>query len=166
MSTRTVALVVAAALASSAFACTQGGVVGIPDAATQLSGQQVQTVLQTGNSGLDQRSRTVLRSQAEWADAWTRAHALLIPAPAVPPLDFDARIVVLAAMGQRASGGYAIEISGVHQDGDDLYVRVREVRPGPGCGMTMALTAPVHAVSVPRVAGTVRFVETEVTRDC
>lgn len=166
MSKRTIPWAVAAAVVSSAFTCAEGGVVGIPDAATQLSGQQVQTVLQTNNSGLNQRSRTVLRSQNEWADSWSRAHALLSPAPAVPPLDFDARIVVLAAMGQRLSGGYAIEITSVHQDGDDLFVSVQETQPGPGCVVTGALTAPVHAVSVPRVGGTVRFVETEVARDC
>jgi len=166
MSKRSMAWPVAAAVVLGALACTQEGVVGTPETAPQLSDEQVQTVIRTSQSGLNERTRTVLRSQEAWEEAWSGAFAPFSPTPAVPPLDFDSRMVVLAAMGGRSTGGFSIEITSVRREGEDFHVEVREVRPGPRCFVTQAVTAPVHAVAVPRVGGTVHFVETEVTRDC
>ena len=75
-------------------------------------------------------------------------------------------MVVVASMGGRATGGYSIEIVRVAETTDRLYVEVREVSPGRSCIVTMAGTAPVTAVRVPRRDLPVEFVERAETRDC
>jgi hypothetical protein len=47
-----------------------------------------------------------------------------------------------------------------------LRVVVRETSPGPMCGVTAALTAPVHMVRVPRSDGAPVFIEQATTRSC
>ena len=59
-------------------------------------------------------------------------------------------MVLFAALGVRRTGGYAIEIVRVEVVEGTLIVHLREIRPTPGATTTMALTAPFHAVMVPR----------------
>lgn len=131
-----------------------------------LPPSQVDTLLSRTYSGIEESRREVLVSEAEWEELWTRAHAHLSPAPEVPPVELDGHVLVLAALGTRNTGGYSVAIRGVARDGDDLVVWVEERRPGSGCFVTLALTAPLVVVRVPAFEGTARFVETEVTFSC
>jgi hypothetical protein len=157
---------VAAAALSLGMTCAEGGILGIPPQATQLAEQDVHALFVEQSSGVEDRQRAVLTRQEEWTALWDRAHANLTHTPPAPAVDFADRIVVVAAMGLRSSGGYAIRIDAVHRDGDDLYVRVHEVSPGARCLVTAALTAPVTAVALPRLGGRVVFVESAETRNC
>jgi hypothetical protein len=146
--------------------CAEGGLVGIPSEAVQLSGGEVQVLFAAQYTGLQEPQRAVLHTQQEWAQLWDRAHANLLPAPPAPTVDFSQWMVVLAAMGSRNSGGYSIRIDGVYRQGSDLDVRVRQVSPGAACFVTAALTAPATAVTVPRLDGQVHFVESDETLRC
>jgi hypothetical protein len=157
---------IAAAALSLGMTCGEGGFLGIPPQASQLAEHDIHTLLVEQSSGVENRQRAVLTRQEEWTALWDRAHANLMPRPPAPAVDFDQRIVVVAAMGLRSSGGYAIRVDAVHRDGDDLYVRVHEVSPGARCLVTAALTAPITAVALPRLGGQVVFVDSAETRDC
>ncbi len=50
-----------------------------------------------------------------------------------PAVDFSRDIVIVAAAGQRATGGNAIAVERVNRTGDGLAVEVVETNPGPGC---------------------------------
>lgn len=117
-------------------------------------------------SGLTESQRSVIEDEASWEDLWTRIHAVMSPAPALPSVDFSEDVVIVAALGSRPSGGYAIRIDTVQQTGAGIEVLVRQVRPGPGCGVTTAITSPVDLVRVPRVAADADFREVELTHDC
>jgi len=100
-------------------------------------------------------------------DLWARLATDRIPRPTAPAIDFSARVVVVAAMGTRPTGGHAIRIDRVSYAGDTLWVEVTSVTPGPGCATTQALTAPVAAVSVERRPNvSARFLDREETLDC
>ena len=117
-------------------------------------------------SGIDRRQRLVIRDQQAWEDFWRRATSNTSPSQPAPTIDFDRDIVVIAAMGSRPTGGYAIAIDGLFQQANDLYAVVLETSPGPSCGTTQAVTAPLAAARVRRVTGEVIFVERQATRDC
>jgi hypothetical protein len=157
---------IAAVALSLGMTCGEGGILGIPPQATQLAEQDVHTLVVAPSSGVEERQRAVLTSPQEWTALWDRAYANHMPRPPVPTVDFAERIVVVAAMGPRSSGGYAIRVDAVHRDGDDLYVRVHEISPGARCLVSAVLTAPVTAVALPRLGGQVVFVESAETRDC
>jgi PrcB C-terminal len=121
------------------------------------------TGLAAWNTALLRRERLVVRSRAEWEALWARLQARLDPAPAV---DFAREMLLVAALGERPSGGYRVSIPAVAQDGALLRAEVLEIRPGRGCMTTMAVTTPVAVVRVPRSEAPVEFVERTETRDC
>lgn len=118
-------------------------------------------------SGLDEPLREVVRSEAEWRDLWARLATGRIPRPEPPPVDFSQRVVVVAAMGARPTGGHAIRIDRVSYASDTLWVELTSVSPGAGCITTQALSAPVAAVAVERRGEvSARFLDREETQDC
>lgn len=126
---------------------------------------ETEKLIESPNSGIEERRRLVVRGDADWRALWSEATSNIAPAPEPPAVDFGTEMVVVAAMGRRPSGGYSIEIDEVRRADGRLYASVVETSPGPGCFATQALTAPLVAVRVPR-ADDVTFVDSEATRDC
>lgn len=114
------------------------------------------------DSGIQQPRREVIRSAAQWQSI----EEALGPRRPAAPIDFGHSMVILAAMGERSTGGHAITIEGVYRGGGRLWVVVREVTPGPDCMTIQVLTSPASAVSVPRMDEPVSFIERTETRDC
>lgn len=159
-------IVLLAGVVLVAGSCGLGSVTGVPADATVVPDDRVEPLLDESYGDLDEEAREVVRTPELWADAWQRLHEGVSPVPERPAVDFERSMVVVAAMGSRPSGGYDIEVEGVHRQGETLYVVVQETSPGERCGVTLAITAPTTAVRVPRVSGDVHFVEKETTHDC
>jgi hypothetical protein len=118
------------------------------------------------NSGLEKRVQAVVRDSTNWEKMWKdiiRTHSP--PAP-VPRVNFARQMIVVATMGTKATGGYAIWIDSVHVAGDTLRVAVVERSPGPRCGTTAALTAPVALVRMERSELPAVFTTRSVVSDC
>ena len=117
--------------------------------------------------GFDEPLREVVRSDEEWRALWARLATGRIPRPEAPPIDFSEQVVVVAAMGSRPTGGYAIRIDRASYAGDTLWIEVTSVSPGAGCVTTQALSAPVAAGAVERRGEiSARFLDREETLDC
>ena len=67
-------------------------------------------------------------------------------------------MVVALFMGERPTGGYAIEITRVERADSGLAVHYRSKGPDQGAMLTQALTQPFHLIKLPRDDGPVRFV--------
>ncbi|HEX6966529.1 MAG TPA: protease complex subunit PrcB family protein [Gemmatimonadaceae bacterium] len=117
-------------------------------------------------SGIVDRVRTVIRDSSDWQGMWDRMVGSQSPAPPVPDVDFPQYMIVLAAMGTKPTGGYAISIDGVYRSGSYLYASVTETSPGRNCVVTEAQTAPVDAVLVPRSDAPIIFVEETAVHEC
>lgn len=121
----------------------------------------------TYNSGLREPQRTVVRDEAAWRALWSAIWRGTSPEPALPPIDFAREMVVVAALGERNTGGYGILIdSATTTSGGPLVVWIRSIRPGPGCMTTQALTQPVDAARLPRSEAAVEFREQPAVADC
>lgn len=131
---------------------------------TRLAIQPVEGV--ASYTGIEEPRRALLRTEAEWRELWAELAAGRIPPPELPVIDFGSRMVIVAAMGRRPTGGYAISIEDVRATEDVLYVTVVETSPGAGCMTTQALTAPVAVVTVERHPGEPVFREREEALDC
>jgi hypothetical protein len=75
-------------------------------------------------------------------------------------------MVVVAALGQRNSGGYTIRVDSALTTIDGLTVWITTTDPGSHCLTTAALTQPVDIASLPRIDGAVRFVDVHSVVDC
>ena len=135
----------------------------IPDDAMATSFDVIYTAQVSGI--LDVR-RTVIRDAEEWSAFWAEATSIMEPQPDVPAVDFEQEMVIVAAMGRRVSGGYAIEIEEVLESDAGLFAVVKGTSPGADCIVTTALTAPVTAVRVARSDDAVSFEEVEEQVSC
>jgi len=65
-------------------------------------------------------------------------------------VDFEAHSVLLFALGQQNSGGFAADIIALQVKADLLYVQGTAIAPGPNEPATQALTYPACAVALPK----------------
>lgn len=131
-----------------------------------LSFEVIPEVHGTQISSIRDRRRTVIRTAKEWQEFWDEFTAATIPPPELPAIDFAARMVIVAAMGERTTGGYSIAIEDVTEGDDGVTARVVETSPGASCLLSQVITAPVTAVSVTRREGSVTFDEDTQTQQC
>jgi hypothetical protein len=152
------ALVTVLALA----ACDGSALTGIPAGATLLDGSQIETLVSTDDSEFREPRRRVIRSPAEWDEAWQE----LDRDGEAPDVDFGEHMVILAASGSRPSSGHGITVDSVYRHDRSLIATVREISPGDSCVVLTVITHPATAVRVPRVEGEVEFVEREDVAEC
>lgn len=117
-------------------------------------------------SGLTVAQRTVVRDAATWQATWRAIWDRTLPAPALPTIDFTREMVVVAALGERNTGGYAIGIDSAATADSGVVVWVHSTSPGASCGLTQALTQPVDVARLPLLPGPVTFRERAQTVDC
>ncbi len=117
-------------------------------------------------SGIPEQERIVVRDSAAWAALWPRIVGTHSPRPNPPAVAFTKEMLLVVSMGTRSSGGYVIAIDSMTVDGDSIRVAVREQSPGPRCGTTAALSAPVALARVERSDLPVSFTTREVVKDC
>ena len=113
------------------------------------------TTVARGDASEQQTARQVtIRTAAEWTALW-KEHA---PTEKMPAVDFNKDMVVGIFLGTKPSAGHEVEIVGVRTEEKDLIVEYVQKQPGRGTLAAQILTEPYHLVSVPKHAGTVKFV--------
>ena len=118
------------------------------------------------HSGLAKPERRIITDAAEMESLWTRIHAGQTPVPLVPSIDFGEEMVLVAALGGKPSGGYAIRIDSVAARGDGLEVFVRQTRPASDCMVLAVITAPVDLVRLRRLGTNVSYREAVEVQEC
>jgi hypothetical protein len=157
---RGTALAVALAASLSASGC--GEEPGPEPASGAPAGEEVGVLRAfppSPSGGYATASQEVLRDPAAWAAAWKRANAHQAPVPAAPAVDFGKEMVALAALGERPSAGFGIEIVGARREGGSLRILYSVTEPAPGGMSATVMTQPWHAVVLPRSDGPVEWVK-------
>ena len=104
-------------------------------------------------SNVSARGEVTIRDAEAWATLW-REHAPNRPQPAV---DFSREMVVGVFLGTRATAGFAVEVVGARDAGNETTVQYRETTPARDAITAQVLTSPYHLVATPKRPGTVRF---------
>jgi hypothetical protein len=117
-------------------------------------------------SGLVEPQRLIVRDAATWQQVWSAIWRNQSPAPPQPNIDFGREMVAVAALGERPTGGFAILIDSAETTAGGVTVSVRTIVPGPGCGVTQALTQPVDIARLPRTDGAVTFKDKAEEQSC
>lgn len=118
------------------------------------------------NSGVAVSDRMIVRDETSWSKYWLNIVGSNSPVPPAPLVDFSRETIVVAAMGQRNSGGYSVSIESAGVAGDTVILVVTERSPGRTCGTTAALTQPLALARVGRPNAIIRFVEKVAVTDC
>ncbi len=115
------------------------------------------------HGGIAERSRLVIRDRDAFKKLWDQIVGVQSDKQPLPDVDFSREILVVAAMGERPSGGFEIIVDRACEVDNHLEVFVRSV-DFSSCGMQVqVLTAPVDIVRIPRTELSVVFRETEVS---
>jgi hypothetical protein len=118
----------------------------------------ITSIYQDLNSGLDSSTRRVIREAGELQTLWPEVVKYYGTKPPIPLVDFSQEIVVVAAAGTKSTGGYSITIESAIETSGTLTIHIASGSPGR-CGVTLALTRPIHIVRIPKQAASVVFVE-------
>lgn len=118
------------------------------------------------SSGVTTAQRTVIRDDAAWRAMWAVLMQNVSPQPELPTVDFTKEMLVVAALGERGSGGFSIVIDSAISTASGAVVVVHITSPGPQCMNTQVITSPVDVARIPRVSGTVQFRDRATVDDC
>ena len=112
----------------------------------------------------------VIDNETDWCSVWSELYR---DTPDPPPcdrtlVDFAGEVALLASVGVRSSGGYAVrivcaqaaDVSGL------IEAFVEESAPGDGCVVTLAITYPFAIVRVARPVSAATFHLSTVRHDC
>lgn len=161
---------VVAALIIQVSGCRNGATIaGDEDVGARLSvfvPSEDVTLAKELYGGMTVRERLVIRSASEWPAIWSRIHGSLTPPPDVVQPDFGTEVAVVAAMGEKSTGGFEIVIDSVTRHSRGSIVYITEQGPGSNCMTTQALTQPVHAVRAPRTDGSIWWRERSIGENC
>lgn len=108
--------------------------------------------------------REVVRDSLHWSKAWAQIHGGATLS-ALPAVDFSHDMLVIAALGTLASGGYDDVVDSVAATKSEYLIFVRTTDPG-NCPVTGVVTHPVDVVRVTRSSLPVRFIEQTVVNRC
>ena len=119
------------------------------------------------SSDLGDPARLIIADSTTWAAIGAQVYAGLQPRPSLPTVDFRTQRVLLAALGQRHTGGDNIRIDGVVPFALGSVAYVTKTAPGLNCLTTQAFTQPVALVRVaPPPVAPVVVEQQAVVRDC
>src|SRR6266853_500439 len=99
-------------------------------------------------SGIREVKQEVVTSAGAWEKLWKQHTQGAGESEKIPAVDFSKEMVVVATMGTKRTGGYAIEIVGVEAKDKTLKISVKKSSPPPDAMTIQALTAPFHFVAV------------------
>lgn len=117
-------------------------------------------------TGLADSLRAVVRDSLRWRQLWDRINQPFFPRPALPPIDFQREMVVVAGLGARPSAGYDVVIEAAELDSSGIEVALRRASPAPGCPVAAVVTQPVDIARIPASRQPVRFRERDVVVPC
>lgn len=111
-------------------------------------GTSYQIIVESDQGGNDEQQFSVIRSSSELKSALTGIYVDNEKLGKLNAVDFNSKIVLSLHLGLRNTGGYGITVSNVEVKGNTTYVTVKEIAPGPGEMVTMALTQPLSIVII------------------
>src|SRR6266513_1940080 len=128
-------------------ACATGAVGDVAAAGAALP---FSTVAKGAASGILEPLQVAIRTRDEWVAFWARHTRTQVQPPPAPPVDFSREMAVGIFLGERATGGYEVEITKVERGGPGLRIHYRTKRPDPGAMVTQARTQPYHLIKLKR----------------
>lgn len=137
-----------------------------PSKDTNAYNVPMETVYYSTNTGIRGEMVKVVRDSTTWTAMWDSIHTDRGAVPPAPPVSFAEKMIVIAAMGERATGGYSVAIDSIQCLSSAFDVHLSLLEPGEGCMVTQALSQPVQIVKADICTGTMRVRKNEAVVEC
>lgn len=99
-------------------------------------------------SPIENAQNSLIKSKEEWVKTWEQLNSNFEPIPPVPYVDFTKEWVLVCCMGQKGSGGYAIQVKSIEATATEMKVAVEHQSPGRGCMSITMVTSPYTIVAI------------------
>ena len=96
--------------------------------------------------GIREPGNSVLRDAKAWEEAWAKANSHRTPVPGAPAVDFAKEMVAFAALGEKPTGGWSVQIVGARAVEGKLTILLSVHEPAAGEAAVKAVARPWHAV--------------------
>ena len=123
-------------------------------------------IVDAWHGGYSEQISSVIRNEGDWNRLWQEVTATIVPPPSAPEVDFDKYILLAHFMGQRPSGGYAVEFTEVFVEEEKIYVTIQEISPGLECGAVAVITNPYQIIQIPKTEKEIEFIVKEIIKEC
>lgn len=110
-------------------------------------------IVRQKQSGITGRRAEVITRETRWVQVWEEITSRQSPKPALPSVNWESQVLILAALGETGDACKDVEIERVERTSGALVVSILDKNPAPNCNPCPPVTAqPVHVVAVPRAA--------------
>ena len=113
------------------------------------------------SGGFHDAANTIARDGKSWERLWEQANREHSPIPRAPAVDFGKEMVALAAMGEKPTPGWSIEIVGARNLDGKFRILYAEHAPDGKKAVPPLPTSPWHAVVLPKSDDPVEWVRYE-----
>jgi len=125
-------------------------------AAAEKAPTAIFRVLEQGShSGVDSQRFDTIRDKTALRSLW-QTHGKSA-SPPLPEVDFSKEMVIAAFAGQKNTGGYQLNLTGLDRRRGHIDISLSLTQPGPDCIVTQALTQPYVIVRIARSKQPVNF---------
>jgi len=135
------------AIIVAVFATVLGAGCAVSQTKTQTGAPLARQIAQSGHCGLVAPGHIHLASVAD-IDRLEALPGRRLPLASLRSVQFGNEHVVLAALGQKPTGGFSITLAGAEIVDDELVLSVDIQEPTPGMMVSQALTTPCAAIAV------------------
>jgi len=118
---------------------------------------QIKVIAKGAFSGIQEPKQLVISNQTQFAEIWQKHNVRAEPKKPAPEIDFSKESVIFVSLGQKRTGGYAVQVSDVQKKDGKIEVVVQTTSPKPGGMQIQTLTAPFTIVAVPKIEAPVEF---------
>ncbi|HYI09093.1 MAG TPA: hypothetical protein VEK57_08470 [Thermoanaerobaculia bacterium] len=123
-------------------------------------------VYQSSFSGIRTRRGEIISRESRWVEVWDELQSHASPKPAIPAVNFNDRLLILAALGTNGDRCTKAQVQSVRTESGALVIRIAEVhRPSTCAPCPPDTSQAVHVVSVPRAATGATFTFVTATAD-
>lgn len=115
-------------------------------------------VIDSGQScGITEKNNYVIRNRQEWSGLWNRVDSRSSVIPSLLEVDFDKYMVIGVFLGEKNTGGYAIEVEKIVEEGEKIIVHLKETTPGKDDMVIQVLTQPYQIIKIEKTTKEIMF---------
>jgi len=112
-------------------------------------------------SGYNEETYLVVKTEAEWAEVWAKHTAPHMPTTLYPEINFSKDMVICAFMGKRPTTGYSISVRRIWAEEERIHVEIAKSSPPENLMVSEVITYPYIFASLERTDSEMIFTITE-----
>jgi hypothetical protein len=112
-------------------------------------------------SGYNEETYLVVKTEAEWAKVWAKHTAPHMPTTPYPEINFSKDMVICAFMGKRPTTGYSISVRRIWAEEERIHVEIAKSDPPENLMVSEIITCPYVFASLERTDLELIFTITE-----